>query len=111
MMLRRDFVKSAAMLGVTGVVSAAPSTGMFVALNTALTGNKVQWPDFVRLAAKVGFGGADLNLSAAMKAGLDDTKALLAETKMRLSFCNLPVTATGTDEVFQRGMATLEDAA
>jgi sugar phosphate isomerase/epimerase len=111
MMLRRDFVKSAALVGVTGMVSAAPATGMFLALNSALTGNKVQWPESARLAAKVGYGGVDLNLGPAMKAGLDDTKALLAETKMRLSFCNLPVTATGTDEIFQRGMATLEDAA
>jgi sugar phosphate isomerase/epimerase len=111
MMHRREFVKSAALLGVTGMASAAPSTGMFVALNSALTGNKVQWPESARLAARVGYGGVDLNLSPAMKAGLDDTKALLAETKMRTSFCNLPVTVTGTDEVFQRGMGTLEDAA
>lgn len=111
MMLRRDFVKSTALLGVAGTVSAAPSTGMFVALNSALTGSKIQWPDFVKLAAKVGYGGVDLSLAPAMKAGLDDTKTLLGETKLRFSFCNLPVTATGTDEVFQRGMATLEDAA
>lgn len=114
MINRRDFVKSAtgagALLGVAGVAPAA-TTGMFLALNTALTGSKIPWPEFARLAARVGFGGADLMLNPAMKDGADATRSLLGELKLRTSFCNLPVNATGTDEVFQRGMATLEDAA
>lgn len=118
MVNRRDFVKStaaaAAAFGIADAASAAPSTGMFVALNSALTnkpGNAMPWPDFVRLAAKVGYGGADLSLNPAMKDGVDATRSLLAELKLRTSFCSLPVTATGTDEVFQKGMTTLEDNA
>jgi len=115
MVNRRDFVKSAAGLGVltavTGAVAAAPATGMFLALNTALTGNKVQWPESARLAARVGYGGIDLNLNPAMKEGIDATRALLADLKLRTSFCSLPVNTTGADEVFQKGMSTLDERA
>jgi sugar phosphate isomerase/epimerase len=113
---RRAFVKSgvaagAALFGGAATAAAAPQTGMFLALSSALTGNKVQWPEFARLAARVGYGGTDLNLTPAMKEGLDATRAMLTELKIRTSFCSLPVNVTGTDEVFQRGMTTLEDAA
>jgi sugar phosphate isomerase/epimerase len=50
-------------------------------------------------------------LNPAMKDGADATRSLLTELKLRTSFCSLPVNATGTDEVFQRGMAMLEDSA
>src|SRR5450631_661587 len=114
MINRRDFMIST--VATAGAVSAtplaaAPSTGMFLALSSALTGNKVQWPEFARLAARVGYGGTDLNLNAAMKEGADATRSLLAELKIRTSFCSLPVNTTGADDVFQKGMATLEDSA
>jgi sugar phosphate isomerase/epimerase len=112
MMNRRDFVKSATAMGtVLGMADAAPSTGMFLALSSALTGNKVQWPEFARLAARVGYGGTDLMLGPAMKEGTDATRSLLSELKIRTSFCSLPVNVTGTDEVFQKGMLTLEEQA
>src|SRR6185312_8906844 len=101
---RRTFLTSAAALIATRV-DAAPSTGMFLALNNALIGNKVQWPDSARLAARVGFGGIDLNLNAAMKEGLEPTRKLLEELKLRLSFCSLPVNVTGAEDVYQRGLA------
>ena len=112
MINRREFVKVAAGLGLAaGGVEAAPSTGMFLALSSALTGNKIQWLDFVKLAANVGYGGTDLMLGPAMKDGVDNTRWLLDNTKLRTSFCSLPVTVTGTDEVFQKGMASLEEQA
>jgi len=115
MINRRDFVRSAAgagaLAGIARMAPAAASTGMFLALNTALTGNKMQWQDFARLAAHVGFGGVDLMLNPAMKDGADATRSLLTELRLRTSFCSLPVNVTGTDEVFQRGMGTLEDTA
>lgn len=115
MIHRRDFVKStagaAALLGLAGTGAAAQPAGMFVALSSALTGNKVQWPEFARLAARVGYGGTDLSLGPAMKEGLDPTRGLLDGLKLRTSFCNLPVNVTGAEDVFQRGMATLEDSA
>jgi sugar phosphate isomerase/epimerase len=110
-MERRSFLKSTAAALMASRLHAAPSTGMFVALNNALIGNKVQWPDSVRLAAQVGFGGIDLNLNAAMKQGLDATRSLLDSLKLRLSFCSLPVNVTGADDVYQRGMASLEENA
>ncbi len=110
MINRREFVKSAAIAGLASVAPAA-TTGMFLALNSALTGNKVQWPDSARLAARVGYGGIDLNLNPAMKEGIDETKALLAGLKLRTSFCSLPTNVTGADDVFRRGLATLEDSA
>jgi sugar phosphate isomerase/epimerase len=115
-MHRRDFVKVAAgaaasLTGAAGGAVAAPSAGMFLALSSALTGNKVQWPEFARLAARVGYGGTDLMLNPAMKEGTEATRGLLAELKIRTSFCSLPVNVTGTDEVFQKGMATFEEQA
>ena len=93
MMHRRDFVQVAAGAGAWGAMAggaaAAPTTGMFLALSSALTGNKVQWPEFARLAARVGYGGTDLNLGGATKEGLDATRGLLAELKIRTSFCSL----------------------
>jgi sugar phosphate isomerase/epimerase len=83
---------------------------MFIALNNTLLNGKVQWPESARLAARVGYGGTDINLAAAMKEGLDATKALLAETKLRPSFANLPVNVTrGDEDAFKQGMETLED--
>jgi sugar phosphate isomerase/epimerase len=108
---RRNFMMSGAAALVASRIDAAPSTGMFVALNNALIGNKVQWPESAKLAARVGFGGIDLNLNAAMKEGLDATRSLLESLKLRTSFCGLPVNVTGADDVYQRGMATLEENA
>jgi sugar phosphate isomerase/epimerase len=115
MINRRDFVKTAAVTAtvLAAVPGSAPAavSGMFLALNSALTGGKVPWPEFARLAAKVGYGGTDVSLGPAMKEGADTTQSLLSELRLRTSFASLPVTTTGTEEVFQKGMATLEDAA
>jgi len=112
-MNRREFLQTAAGVGAAlGLANgaAAAGTGMFISLNNTLLNGKVQWPEFARLAAKVGYGGTDINLAGAMKEGLDATKALLAETKLRPSYTNLPVNATrGDEDAFQKGMETLED--
>jgi sugar phosphate isomerase/epimerase len=111
MTTRRQFLGSAAALSLAGRAGFAAPAKMFVSLNGSLTGGKVQWPEFVRLAAKVGYGGVDVNLGAAMKDGLEATRALLAETKMQPAYANLPVTFTRDDETFRKGMAGLEQAA
>ena len=111
-MKRREFLKtSCAASAAFGLANRAvgADTGMFIALNTSLVGGKVQWPEFARLAAKVGYGGTDLNLSAAMKEGLDATKALLAELRLKVSFTGLPVNATRDEETFKKGMETFDD--
>jgi len=110
---RRAFLQTAAaMKAALGLAGAAPAarTGMFIALNNTLLNGKVQWPESARLAAKVGYGGTDVNLAAAMKEGLDATKALLAETNLRPSFANLPVNVTrGDDDAYRKGMETLDE--
>jgi sugar phosphate isomerase/epimerase len=112
-MNRREFLQTAAGVGTAlGLANgaAAAGTGMFISLNTSLLNGKVQWPEFARLAAKVGYGGTDINLGGAMREGLDATKTLLTELKLKPSFANLPVNATGGDEgAFTKGMETLED--
>jgi sugar phosphate isomerase/epimerase len=111
-MNRREFLKTSGAVGAAlGLADNAvgAGTGMFIALNTSLVGGKVQWPEFARLAAKVGYGGTDLNLSAAQKEGLDATKALLSELKLKISFASLPINATRGDEDFRKGMETFED--
>lgn len=111
---RRDFVKSAAgfgvVLGLAGSATGA-AQGMYVSLHSSLVGGKVAWPEFVRLAARVGYGGADLNLAGAMKEGLEATRALYAELKLRVGFTGLPVTVTRDEAAFKSGMAGLEAAA
>jgi sugar phosphate isomerase/epimerase len=74
-------------------------------------GGKVVWPEFARLAARLGYGGTDLNLSAAMKEGPEATRALLAELKLRVAYTGLPVAATRDDVTFKNGMPGLEAAA
>jgi sugar phosphate isomerase/epimerase len=84
---------------------------MYVSLNSTLVGGKVGWPEFARLAARVGYGGTDISLGPAMKEGLDATRALLAELKLRPAYCGLPVTATRDEDTFKKGMDGLEEAA
>jgi sugar phosphate isomerase/epimerase len=83
---------------------------MFVALNTSLTNNQVQWPEFARLAARIGYGGADFNLGIPMKDGAAATAELYRSLNLRPSFCNLPVNPTAAEDVYRKGMDSLEDA-
>ncbi|HLK66560.1 MAG TPA: sugar phosphate isomerase/epimerase family protein [Bryobacteraceae bacterium] len=110
MLDRRAFLQLAA-ASATALPSPAASSGMYVSLNGSLVGNKVTWPEFVRLAAKVGYGGADFNLAAAMKEGLEPTSKLYAQTKLRVGFATLPVNAVRDESTFKTGMAGLDAAA
>jgi sugar phosphate isomerase/epimerase len=104
---RRTFLTLAA----AAIADNAQSQGPFLSLNSSLTGGKTSWPEFVRLAAKIGYGGADLDLTAAMKQGIAQTKALFAETKIRPSVGNLPVVYTAEEATFQAGLKRLPEAA
>jgi hypothetical protein len=46
---------------------------VYLSLNPTVVAGRVPWPDFARLAAKVGYPGVDVDLAAAMKAGLPAT--------------------------------------
>lgn len=110
-MTRRDFVKSAAATG--AALSAVPAFAagrMYVSLNGTLTG-KLDWKEFAALAAKTGYGGVDVNLGAAMKEGVEATRAMLAQLKLRPACCGCPVNVGRDDAAFRKSMEGLEAAA
>ena len=108
---RRGLLIGAALAAAAPRRAAGAAAGMYVSLNSSLTGNKVAWPEFVRLAARVGYGGADVNLSAAMKEGVDATRSLFADLKIRPAYSNLPVNVRGDEQAFRDGLARLDAAA
>jgi sugar phosphate isomerase/epimerase len=117
---RREFFGRAACAGALAVLSkpglaAQPAGDMFVSLNGALT-PKVSGVDKARLAAKLGFGGVDWDLGPAKAAGLDATRALFAELKIKPTITNLPMPRplpfAGEAPAFQEALEALaEDAA
>jgi sugar phosphate isomerase/epimerase len=110
---RRAFLKSAVCAGAALHLSTkrgVAAGGMFVSLNSSLTG-KVGWPEFARLAARLGYGGADVNLAAARKEGLDATRALFQELRIRAGVVSLPVRFSGDDAVFEEDLGQLGDNA
>ena len=119
---RRDFLKSAASVAALGsALRAGAARGMFVSLNSSLTGTKtgsdgrptpaVEWPEFVRLAAHTRYGGADVNLNGAMTEGVDATRALFTELKITPGVVSLPMTFTRDGAAFQDGLKRLDEAA
>ena len=111
---RRDFIRSSIGLGAALSVrdrARAAASGMYLSLNGSLTGGKVGWPEFARLAARTGYGGADVNLAAAMKDGPDATRGLFSELGFKASNAGLPVTFSRDEETFRRGLAGLDEAA
>ncbi|HLY19686.1 MAG TPA: sugar phosphate isomerase/epimerase family protein [Bryobacteraceae bacterium] len=84
---------------------------MYLSLNPAVVAGRVPWPEFARLAAKVGFPGVDVDLVAARKAGLPATNALLDDLRIKPAAINLPVEFRKDDAVFARDLAQLADAA
>ena len=68
------------------------------------------WPDFARLAAKVGYPGTDVDLGAAMKAGVAATNTLLSQLNLKPAAVNLPVEFRKDDAAFRADLAKLGDA-
>jgi sugar phosphate isomerase/epimerase len=83
---------------------------VYLSLNPTLVSGKVGWPDLARLAAKVGFPGVDVDLPACMRAGLDSTRSLFAELKIRPAAVGLPVEFRKDDAAFRADLAKLGDA-
>ena len=118
-MTRRAFLRQSA--SAVAAFALAPArgiaAGMFVSLNGAITaGKNVGWPDFARLAARAGYAGVDWSLAPAQAEGLERTKALFAELKIRPTIANLPMPRPlpfgGTDAIFAQALPKLaEDAA
>ena len=114
---RRDFLERAALSSVVLACArpAAAANTMYVSLNGAVA-RGVGGADKVRLAAKVGYAGVDWDLGPAKTAGVDATKALFAELKIRPTITNLPMARPlpfgGEQAVFQQALTQLaEDAA
>ncbi len=63
------------------------------------------------MAARTGYGGADVNLNSAMKEGVDATRALFSELKIKPGVSSLPVVFTKDEATFQSGLERLGDAA
>jgi sugar phosphate isomerase/epimerase len=89
----------------------AAQHNMFLALNSVSIQGRVPWPEFARLAAKVGFPGTDVDLNGAMKLGVNATKDLLEELKLRPAVLNFPIEFRKDDVTFQAGMPKLREAA
>jgi sugar phosphate isomerase/epimerase len=89
----------------------AAAPGMFLSLNSVLLSNRVQWPEFVRLAAKVGFPGTDVMLKAALQEGATSTVALLKELNLRPAVLDLPVEFRKDDTAFESSLPALRPAA
>jgi sugar phosphate isomerase/epimerase len=110
---RRAFIETATCAGAVLAFGrpADAQTGMLVSLNSSLTRN-MPWPDFVRLAGKVGYGAVDLNLGAAKKDGVEATRALLAEAKVKPGITGLGLQfATPDEAAFGDGLKALEENA
>lgn len=84
---------------------------MYLSLNGTLTANRVPWPEFARLASMTGFLGVDVNLPKAMESGVEGTKALLTETRLKPAVLGLPVEFRKEAADFQKSMAGLAEAA
>jgi sugar phosphate isomerase/epimerase len=123
-MRRREFLKAAASAGAVGHAGSLQGgrSGMFISLNGSLVGSvpgpngrpvpAVGWPEFAQLAARVGYGGVDVSLNAAMADGEDTTRKLLSGLKIKPGICGFPAPVFGHDEAaFQAGLAKLPDTA
>jgi sugar phosphate isomerase/epimerase len=87
---------------------------MFVSLPPWAVARNVGWPEQARLAARVGYQGIDWAFGSARTAGVDATKALLAEIGIVPTITNLPMQNAlgGDDTAFQAQLGQLdEDAA
>ena len=84
---------------------------MYLSLNSTLVADRVPWPEFARLAAKVGFTGVDLSTSGAVKDGLEATRSLLATGKLTPAVAGFPVEFREDDAAFKRDLGKLESAA
>jgi sugar phosphate isomerase/epimerase len=97
---RREFLTRAALGAAAFGLSCAraSATGgvrepgaMFVSLPPWAVARNVGWPEEARLAARVGYKGVDWPFGAVRAAGVDATRALLAELNIVPTIVNLPM--------------------
>ena len=113
---RRDFLERAAYASALLAVAqpSAAADGMFVSLNGSLT-RGVSGADKARLAARLGYGGVDWDFGPMKAAGLEATKALFAELKIKPTIVNLPMARPlpfgGDAAAFEEALKRLADDA
>ncbi len=113
MLTRRAFLELAALAAGAAACASrrgATASGMFVSLNSSLT-RTLPWPDFARLAARLGYGGVDVNLNGARAQGVDATRTLFGELKITPAVANLPVRFAGDETTYQEDLKRLDEAA
>ena len=93
---RRTFLAFAAAAIPFLTTKTAAAGAMFVSLNSSLT-RRMDWKDFVPLAARLGYGGVDVDLTAAVMAGAAETRDFLASRKIKPGVASLPVRYTNLD--------------
>ena len=115
-MTRRQFIErsaySTAFVAIARGIAAADR--IFVSLNGSLT-RGVGGADRARLAARLGYEGVDWDFGPAKSAGLEATKALFAELKIKPTIVNLPMARplpfAGEDAAFKDALNQLADDA
>src|SRR3954470_24384508 len=106
---RRSFAKLLAAAPLSRAF--ADERNMFLSLNSVLLQGRVQWPDFARLAAQIGFPGSDIMLGPAMQAGVSATNNLLAGLKIKRAVIDFPVEFRKDNASFKDSLAQLDAAA
>ncbi len=84
---------------------------MYLSLNSTTTAGRPPWPDFARLASKVGYPAVDVNITAAKDAGPEATSALLRDLKLRAGILTFPVDFRKDEETYKKDLAKLEEYA
>ena len=77
-------------------------SGMFISLPPWAVARGVGWPEQAQLAARVGYGGIDWSFGPAREAGVEATRALLAELNIVPTIVNLPMAGGGMLSVGDR---------
>jgi sugar phosphate isomerase/epimerase len=113
MLTRRALLERAALAaGAVACASrgAATASRMFVSLNASLT-RTLPWPDFARLAARLGFGGVDVNVNGARMQGVDATRALFRELRITPAVASLPVRFAAGETEYKDDLNRLHETA
>jgi sugar phosphate isomerase/epimerase len=84
---------------------------MYLSLNPTLVADRLSWPEFARLAAKVGFGGVDVSTSGVMQEGFKPSRALIEELKLAPAVAGFPVEFRKDEATFRRDLGKLQEAA
>jgi sugar phosphate isomerase/epimerase len=115
---RREFLERTAMLGVSFAVPRLQTTprsqsGMFISLPPWAVARNVGWPEQAQVAARAGYGGIDWAFAPARAAGVEATRSLLSELKIRATIVNLPMQAPldGEEAAFSAQLPKLADDA